>query len=94
MSLLRDLGETATGEGDGRRRQPPLPLIIFAGVPVAIVCILRFAIVAHRDHRLEGNEAVVLSAGTGVIVLLIAIDLIRFGRRERAADVGASEGPD
>jgi hypothetical protein len=77
--LVRDLGE------DGRRTShPPLPLIVFAGIPVAVLTAVFFVGVARRDDRIDGNEAAVLCAGTGAIVLLIAIDLIRAARRERA----------
>src|SRR5689334_2047047 len=84
VPLLRELGEQAAGEGGQRTPQPPLPLILFLGMPVAVLCGVLFVNVAHRDHRLEGNEAAVLSAGTGAIVLLIAIDLVRAARRHGA----------
>ncbi len=83
VQCLRDLGETAAGEGDRRTSRPPLPLIIFGGVPVAASTVVLFAGVANRDGRIEGNEAAVLCAGTGAFVLLVAIDLIRSARRHR-----------
>lgn len=83
VPLLRELGEPGGTAAD--RPRTPLPLILFVGVPVAVLSGVLFVNVAHRDHRLEGNEAAVLGAGTGAILLLIAIDLVRSARRHHPA---------
>ena len=67
VQCVRDLGKTP----------PPLPLVISPGIAVAASTVLLFVSVAHRDYRLEGAEVAVLCAGSGVIVLLVCIDLIR-----------------
>jgi hypothetical protein len=81
---LRDLMDRTAGER-GQRTSQPLPLIIFGGVPVAVSTAVLFARVAHRDNALEWHEVVVLCAGSGAMLLLITVDLIRSGRRDRAA---------
>ena len=81
IQMLRDLGDAPATDGGERSSRPPLPLVVFAGVPVAVVSIEAFLRVAHRDYRLEGKEVAVLCAATGAILLLIAVDLVRSGRR-------------
>ena len=85
VGLLRDAREIEAG-GDGSKQgpHPPLPLTVFAGIPVAVLSGLRFVAVAHRDWRLEGNEVAVLCAGTGAFFLLMAIDIIRSSRYEKS----------
>lgn len=80
---LRDSRDFEVGERAQRTRHRPLPLSIFGGLPVAITAVVLFVSVAHRDERLEATEAAVLGAATGVIALLIAIDLIRSSRQQR-----------
>src|SRR5689334_22196148 len=84
VSMFRELADEDLGEGRRKARQP-LPLIVFLGVPVAVLTVLLFVRVARHDERLEGSELAVLCAATGAIALLIAIDVVREKRSRRSA---------
>ena len=83
VSMFRELAGEDLDEGRRGARQP-LPLIVFLGLPVAVLTVLLFVRVARHDERLEGSELAVLCAATGAIALLIAIDLVREKRWRRS----------